>query len=38
MRRGEHHAVRHLSARHVDVVYADVDLETVADVDAATAG
>jgi GNAT superfamily N-acetyltransferase/anti-sigma regulatory factor (Ser/Thr protein kinase) len=30
-------AVRHLLSRHVDVVYADVDLVTVADVDKATA-
>ena len=30
-------AVRHLLARHVDIVYADVDLEAVEDVDAATA-
>ena len=31
------HAVRHLLARHVDVIYADVDLTAVEDVDAATA-
>ena len=30
-------AVRHLLSRHVDVVYADVDLVAVADVDEATA-
>ena len=30
-------AVRHLLARHVDVVYADVDLMAVADVNTATA-
>jgi N-acetylglutamate synthase-like GNAT family acetyltransferase/anti-sigma regulatory factor (Ser/Thr protein kinase) len=30
-------AVRHLLSRHVDVVYADVDLVAVADVNAATA-
>jgi N-acetylglutamate synthase-like GNAT family acetyltransferase len=30
-------AVRHLLSRHVDVVYADVDLVAVADVDKATA-
>jgi GNAT superfamily N-acetyltransferase/anti-sigma regulatory factor (Ser/Thr protein kinase) len=30
-------AVRHLLARHVDVVYADIDLVAVADVDTATA-
>jgi N-acetylglutamate synthase-like GNAT family acetyltransferase len=30
-------AVRHLLARHVDVIYADVDLEAVEDVEAATA-
>jgi anti-sigma regulatory factor (Ser/Thr protein kinase)/N-acetylglutamate synthase-like GNAT family acetyltransferase len=29
-------AVRHLVSRHVDVVYADVDLVTVSDVDEAT--
>ena len=30
-------AVRHLLSRHVDVVYADIDLVAVADVDKATA-
>ena len=30
-------AVRHLLSRHVDVVYADIDLAAVADVDKATA-
>lgn len=30
-------AVRHLLSRHVDVVYADIDLVAVADVDTATA-
>jgi hypothetical protein len=29
-------AVRHLLSRHVDVVYADVDLVTVGEVDEAT--
>ena len=32
-----HAAVRHLLSRHVDVVYGDVDLATVDDVDEATA-
>ena len=31
-------AVRHLLSRHVDVVYADVDLVAVGDVNDATAG
>jgi len=30
-------AVRHVLSRHVDVAYADLDLETLTDVDAATA-
>jgi hypothetical protein len=30
-------AVRHLLAQHVDVVYADLDLAAVSDLDAATA-
>jgi N-acetylglutamate synthase-like GNAT family acetyltransferase len=32
-----HRTVRHLLSRHVDVVYADLDLVTVADVDEASA-
>ena len=32
-----HRTVRHLVSRHVDVVYADLDLVTVADVDEASA-
>jgi N-acetylglutamate synthase-like GNAT family acetyltransferase len=31
-------AVRHLLSRHVDIAYADVDLEAVGDVEEATAG